>query len=72
MTDDHKLQQRAITSEMLLRYRDERDDYLLCIVTVKKIWFHHFNPESQQQNIEWHRLYSPTKNKPKQCHQLRL
>jgi hypothetical protein len=57
VTEDHKVQQRAITSEMILRYHDEGDDFLLSIVTVNKIWFRHFNPESKQQNTECHRFY---------------
>jgi hypothetical protein len=52
LTEDYKVQQRALTSEMLLRYRVEGDDYMLSILTVDKIWFRHFNPESKQQNIE--------------------
>jgi len=27
LTEDHKVQQKAITSEMLRRYRDEGDDF---------------------------------------------
>ncbi|PNF37140.1 hypothetical protein B7P43_G00383 [Cryptotermes secundus] len=34
LTEDHKGQQDAITSELLQRYRHEGDDLLLCIVTV--------------------------------------
>jgi hypothetical protein len=37
LTEDHKVQQRAITLEILLRYRDKGDDFLLIIVTVNKI-----------------------------------
>jgi hypothetical protein len=63
MIDDHKVQRRDITSEILLRYRNEGDEFLLSIVTVNRFWFRHFNPESKQQNIEWLRLYSPIKKK---------
>ena len=61
LTEDHKVQRKAITSEMLWRYRDEGDDFLLSIVTGEESWFHHFDPES----MEWHCLDSLTKNKTK-------
>ena len=28
-------------------------------------WFHHFDPETKRQSMEWHHLDSPTKKKPK-------
>ncbi|PNF31379.1 hypothetical protein B7P43_G10055 [Cryptotermes secundus] len=34
LTEDHKGQRKAITSELLQRYRHEGNDFLLCIVTV--------------------------------------
>jgi hypothetical protein len=39
LTEDHKVQQRAITSEMLLRYRNDGDDFLLSIVTQQNLVF---------------------------------
>ena len=65
LTEDHEVQRKAISSEMLQRYRDERDDFLLSIVTGDVCWFHHFAPETKWQNMEWHHLDSPTKKKPK-------
>ena len=65
LTEDHTVQQKAITSEMLRRYRDEGDVYLVSIVTGDKTWFHHFDPETKRQSMEWHHLDSPTKKKPK-------
>jgi len=44
LTEDHKVQRKAITSEMLRRYRDEGDDFLLSIVIGDESWFHHFDP----------------------------
>jgi len=71
LTEDHKVQRKAITSEMLRRYRDEGDDFLLSIVTGDESWFHHFDPEMKRQSMEWHHLDSPTKRNQRQCHQLR-
>ena len=71
LTEDHKVQRKAITSEMLRRYRDEGDDFLLSIVTGDGSWFHHFDPETKRKSMEWHHLGSPTKRNQRQCHQLR-
>ena len=38
---------------------------MLSIVTGDETWFHHFDPETMQQSMEWHHLDSPTKKKPK-------
>ena len=65
MTEDHKGQRKAITSELLQRYRHEGDDFLLRIVTGDESWFHHFEPETKWQSMEWHHLHSPSKKKAK-------
>ena len=59
------MQLKAITSEMLQRYQDEGDDFLLSIVTGDESWFHHFDLETKRQGMEWHHLDSPAKKKPK-------
>jgi len=63
LTEDHKGQQKAITSELLQRYRHEGDDFLHRIVTGDESWFHHFEPETKQQSMEWRHLHSPSKKK---------
>ena len=65
LTEDHKGQRKAITSELLQRYRHEGDDFLLRIVTGDESWFHHFEPEMKRQSMEWWRLHSPSKMKAK-------
>ena len=65
MTEDHKGQQKAITSELLQRYQHEGDDFLLCIVTGDESRFHHFKPETKRQSMEWRHLHSPSKKKAK-------
>ena len=52
LTEDHKVQRKAITSELLQRYRHEGDDFLLRIVTGDESWFHHFEPETKRQSME--------------------
>jgi len=65
LTQDHKGQRKATTSELLHRYRQEGDDFLLRIVTGDKSWFHHFEPETKRQSMEWRHLHSPSKMKAK-------
>ena len=65
LTEDHKGQRKAITSELLQRYRHEGDDFLLRIVTGDESWFHHFEPETKRQSMEWRHLHSPPKKKAK-------
>ncbi|PNF39637.1 hypothetical protein B7P43_G05674 [Cryptotermes secundus] len=65
LTEDHKGQRKAITSELLQRYRHKGYDFLLCIVTGYENWFHHFKPEMKRQSMEWHHLHSPSKKKAK-------
>ncbi|PNF18456.1 hypothetical protein B7P43_G09006 [Cryptotermes secundus] len=65
LTEDHKGQRKAITSELLQRYRHESDDFFLCIVTGDESWFHYFGPETKRQSMEWHHLHSQSKKKAK-------
>jgi len=59
LTKYQKGQRKAITSELLQRYRHEGDDFLLRIETGDESWFHHFEPETKRQSMEWHHLHSP-------------
>jgi len=65
LTEDHKGQRKSITSELLQRYRHEGDDFLLHIVTGDESWFHHFEPETKRQIMEWHHLHSLSKKEGK-------
>ena len=65
LTKHRKVQRKAITSELLQRYRHEGDDFLLRIVTGDESWFHHFEPETKRQSMEWHHLHSPSIKKAK-------
>ncbi|PNF42589.1 hypothetical protein B7P43_G03097 [Cryptotermes secundus] len=56
LTEDHKGQRKAITPELLQRYRHEGDDFSLCIVTGDESWFHHFEPETKRQR-GWRNLH---------------
>ena len=52
LTEDHIVQRKTITSEMLQRYRHEGDDFVLSIVTGDESWFHQFDPETKRQSME--------------------
>jgi len=65
LTEDHKGQRKATTSELLQRYQHEGNDFLLCIVTGDESWFHHFEPQTKRQSMKWHHLHSPSKKKAK-------
>jgi hypothetical protein len=52
LTETHKVKRKAITSEILRRYQDEGDNFLLSIVTGDESWFHHYDPEMKQQSME--------------------
>jgi len=65
LTEDHKGKRKAITSELLQRYRHKGDDFLLRIVTGDESWFHHFESETKWHSMEWDHLRSPTKKEAK-------
>ena len=65
LTENHKVQQKAIISEMFRSYRDEGDDFFLSIVTGDERLFHHFDPETKRQIMERRHLDSRTKKKSK-------
>jgi len=65
LTEDHEGQRKAITLELLQRYRHKGDDFLLHIVTGDESWCHHFEPETKQQSMEWCHLHSPSQKKAK-------
>jgi hypothetical protein len=65
LTEDHKLQRKNTSSQHLERCRNEGEDFLLSIVTDDESWFHHFEPETKRQSMEWRHPTSLRKKKPK-------
>jgi len=51
LIEDHKVQRKAISSEVLRRYGDEVGDVLLSTVTGDERWFHYFDPETKRQSM---------------------
>jgi len=51
-----------ICEELLKRYREEGDQFLLNIVTVDESWIHHFDPEEKRLSMQYrHTLFPPPK-----------
>jgi hypothetical protein len=44
-------------------WQAEGDNFLSTIVTGFETWFHHFEPETKRQSIEWHHTTTPQKKK---------
>ena len=53
LTEDHKGQRKAITSELLQRYRHQGDDLFAPYCDKWR------KPETKRQSMEWHHLHSP-------------
>jgi histone-lysine N-methyltransferase SETMAR len=62
LTQEKKQKHVEIYEELLKRYREEGDQFLLNIVTGNESWIHHFDPEEKR--LSMHLLAQ--KNK-KQC-----
>lgn len=65
LTTEHKVQRKTIAQDLLQRYRNAGDEFLMSIVTGDESWFHHYEPETKRQSMEWHHQNSPTKKKAK-------
>ena len=63
LTEDNKGLRKAINSELVQRYRHEGNDFLLRIVTGDESLFHHFEPKTKRQSMEWRHLHSASKKK---------
>jgi hypothetical protein len=37
----------------------------IIVVTGDESWFHHFDPDTKRQSMEWHHATSPKNKKPK-------
>lgn len=63
LTNDHRLQRKAISSELLERFNADGENFLAKIVTGDETWAHHFEPETKRQPMEWHHPQSPGRKK---------
>ena len=54
---------RVEICELLKRYREEGDQFLLNIVTGNESWIHHFDPEEEQLSMQYRHTSSPRPKK---------
>ena len=63
LTTEHRLQRKAICSELLERFDAEGEAFLSRIITGDETWAHHYEPETKRQSVELHHPQSPRKKK---------
>lgn len=47
--------------DLLNQYEAEGDNFMYCIITGDKIWYHQYELESKWQSMEWQPVNSPEK-----------
>ena len=63
LTEEHKRNRQHICSSLLERYNREGDNFLNRIITGDKTWFHHYEPETKRQSMQWKHTSSSKKFK---------
>ena len=53
LTPENKQKRVEICDELLKRYREEGDQFLLNIVTGDESWIHHFDPEEKRLSMQY-------------------
>lgn len=59
LTDENKQRRLECCKQLLQRYRDEGDDFLLNIVMGDESWVHQYDPEEKRQSAEYRHPSSP-------------
>jgi len=63
LTPEKKQKHVEICEELLKRYREEGDQFLLSIFTGDESWIHHFDPEEKQLSMQYRHTSSPCPKK---------
>jgi transposase len=63
LTPEKKQKCVEICEELLKRYREEGDQFLLNIVTGDESWIHHFDPEEKRLSVQYRHTSSPCPKK---------
>jgi hypothetical protein len=53
----------TVCQELLNQYEAEGDSFLDRIITGDEMWYHHYEPESKWQSMEWQHVNSQSKKK---------
>ena len=65
LTLEKKKKRVEVCEELLKRYREKEDQFLLNIVTGDESWIHHFDPEEKRLSMEYRQTSSPRPKKLK-------
>ena len=63
LTPEKKQKRVEICEELLKRFREEGDQFLLNIVTGNESWIHHFYPEEKRLSMKYRHTSSPRPKK---------
>ena len=63
LTEEHKARRVSDCQQLLQRFREEGDDFLLKIVTGDETWTHHYDPEEKNQSKKYRHTSSPPPRK---------
>ena len=63
LTDELRQSRREVCTQMLQRYKAEREEFMNTIMAGDESWAHHYEPETKRQSMQWHHLGSPTPKK---------
>jgi hypothetical protein len=66
LTPEKKQERVEICEELLKRYREEGDRFLLNIVTGDESWIHHFDPEEKRLSMQYR--HTPSTSSPEKIH----
>ena len=67
LTPEKKQKRVESCEELLKRYREEGDQFLLNIITGDETWIHHFDPEEKRLCMQYRHTSSPSPKNSKQC-----
>jgi hypothetical protein len=58
-TPEHESETSTVSEQLLQFVWRNPNDFLLQLVTVDETWLYHYNPETNQQSMEWQHSSSP-------------
>jgi len=53
LTQEHKEHRMQVCQDLLNQYDTKGDSFLDRIITGDETWYHHYEPESKRQSMEW-------------------
>ncbi|UYV75523.1 hypothetical protein LAZ67_13000475 [Cordylochernes scorpioides] len=65
LTPDQKAVRRKLSSDNLVLFEADSEEFVTRFVTMDETWAHHFTPESKQQSMQWRHSGSPPPKKAK-------